>query len=52
MRSPDAVFSHSGYGGSEGWADRRHALALGLTKSRMGRSNPTIAAELRLCPGI
>ena len=34
--APGAVFGHSGYGGSTGFADVRHGLAVAVVKSRMG----------------
>lgn len=49
--APGAVFGHGGYGGSGGWADRRHALAFGFAKARMGGGSETIVAEVRRCLG-
>lgn len=34
--APGAVFGHGGYGGSNGYADRRTGIAVGFVKSRMG----------------
>jgi len=44
---PGVVFGHGGYGGSCGWADRRHDLAVGFTKARMGLGGDAIFAEIR-----
>ena len=49
--NPGAVFGHGGYGGSVGWADRRHALAFGFAKARMGAGGDEIVAEVRRCLG-
>ena len=49
--APGAVFGHGGYGGSTGWADRRHALAFGFAKARMGGGSEEIVAEVRRCLG-
>jgi CubicO group peptidase (beta-lactamase class C family) len=49
--APGAVFGHGGYGGSNGWADRRHALAFGFTTARMGADSSEIANEVRRCLG-
>ena len=46
---PGAVFGHGGYGGSNGWADRRHALAFGFAKTRMSGGCDEIVAEVRRC---
>lgn len=51
---PGAIFGHGGYGGSNGWADRRHDLAFGFAKARMGGGSEEIVAEVRRllgCPG-
>ena len=32
--APASVFGHGGYGGSTGYADRRHCLAVGVAKAR------------------
>ena len=47
--SPGAVFGHGGYGGSTGFADARHGLAVAIVKSRMGGSltNHLVAAIRR-----
>lgn len=45
---PGAVFGHGGYGGSNGFADRRHGLAVGFTRSRMnGVGSEELFSELR-----
>jgi len=49
---PGAVFGHGGYGGSTGWADRRHALAVGFTRSRMGGiGSEELISAIRRCLG-
>jgi CubicO group peptidase (beta-lactamase class C family) len=47
--APGAVFGHGGYGGSTGWADRRHQLAVGFAKGRMGGGGDEVFAEIRRC---
>lgn len=45
---PGAVFGHGGYGGSNGFADRRHQLAVGFTRSRLnGISSDELLREIR-----
>lgn len=51
-RDPGAVFGHGGYGGSNGFADRRHELAIGFTKARMGGGGDALYAVIRECLGI
>jgi CubicO group peptidase (beta-lactamase class C family) len=41
---PGAVFGHGGYGGSNGFADRRQRLAIGFTRSLMG--GPSVQEEV------
>jgi len=48
---PTASFGHGGYGGSNGWADRRHDLAFGFAKSRMGAGGDEIVKLVRACTG-
>lgn len=49
---PGAVFGHGGYGGSNGFADRRYGLAVGFTRSRMnGIGTEELFGELRRCLG-
>jgi len=44
---PAASFGHAGHGGSSGWADRRHGLAYGFAKSRMGSACDEIVSVVR-----
>jgi CubicO group peptidase (beta-lactamase class C family) len=49
---PGAVFGHGGYGGSNGFADRRYDLAVGFTRSRMnGVGTDELFGEIRRCLG-
>jgi CubicO group peptidase (beta-lactamase class C family) len=49
---PGAVFGHGGYGGSNGFADTRHGLAIGIVKSRMGGSiTGQIVETINRCVG-
>lgn len=45
--NPGAVFGHGGYGGSNGFADRRHGLAIGFAKARMGAGGDVIFNVIR-----
>jgi len=48
---PTASFGHGGYGGSNGWADRRHDLAFGFAKARMGAGGDEIVKVVRALTG-
>ena len=51
---PGAVFGHGGYGGSNGFADRRSRLAFALARRRMsdpGSADPVVA-EIRAALGL
>jgi CubicO group peptidase (beta-lactamase class C family) len=50
--APGAVFGHNGYGGSTGFADVRHGLAVGIVKSRMGGAlTGKLVETIRRCVG-
>lgn len=46
---PGAIFGHGGYGGANGFADRKQRLAVGIAKGRMcgGEAAGQIVAEIR-----
>jgi len=49
---PGAVFGHGGYGGSNGFADRRHNLAIGFARSRLnGISSDELLRAIRRALG-
>ena len=50
--APGAVFGHGGYGGSTGFADIRHGLAVAIVKSRMGGTvTDQLVETIRRCVG-
>jgi CubicO group peptidase (beta-lactamase class C family) len=49
---PGSVFGHGGYGGSLGFADTRHQLAVGFAKNRMTGGGPQGSAADRIVAAI